>query len=561
VHDLVIRDAQICDGSGKAIFSGEVAVAGGKIVEVGKISGRGKEEVDARGLMLAPGIIDPHTHFDAQITWDPTAQPSVGLGVTTVVMGNCGFTIVPCREKDRDLVLRNLTQVEGMSIDALRQGTRWEFETLPQYLSFLEKRGVVPNVGIYSGHSAIRTYVMGADATRRAATRAEIEQMKDVLRADLAAGAIGFSTSRHEGHNGDGGVPMPSRLADWDELLELVGVLRGARQGHAMMIKSGKDTIPRIEEWAVTSGRPVFISALVHDPANPARVFREMAQIEEANARGRRLYGMVHSLPISMDFTLTSAYPFELLAAWNPAIALYKDKPALAKLYADPGFRAAVRKELAEGAFDREYSIDWGQMFLIKAAKAENRALQGKTIAELAAKDGADPLEWFFDFGLKEDCETQFLVHVLNAEEESVGKLLKNPYGAIALSDAGAHLTLLCDAGFALQMLGHWVRERGDFTLEEATKKLTSGQAAMFGIKDRGLIAPGYWADLFLFDRDTVGVGPKHHVRDLPGGGERLNVDPVGVHGVWVNGTRVVDEKGYVKNTPHAGHVLRQFAT
>ncbi|MGE0270097.1 MAG: amidohydrolase family protein [Alphaproteobacteria bacterium] len=537
-----------------------MATSGGRIVEVGQVTAGGKKEFDAKGLVLAPGIIDPHTHFDAQITWDPTAQPSVGLGVTTVVMGNCGFTIVPCREKDRDLILRNLTQVEGMSLDALRQGTRWEFETLADYLGFLERRGVVPNIAVYSGHSAIRTYVMGADAARRAATPDEIERMKTVLRADMAAGAIGFSTSRHEGHNGDGGIPMPSRLAEWDELLELVSVLREARHGHSMMIKSGKDTIDRIEEWATVSGRPVFISALVHDPANPQRVFREMSQIAAAQDRGRRLYGMVHSLPISMDFTLTSAYPFELLASWNPAIPLYKDKAAVKRLYRDPTFRATVRKELDEGAMEREYSIDWSQMFVIKAAEARHRGHEGKTVAELAAAAGADPFEWFLDFGVEEDCETQFLVHVLNAEEKSVAKLLKDPYGAIALSDAGAHLTLLCDAGFALQVLSRWVRELRVFTLEEAIRKLTATPAAMFGIKERGLIAPGYWADLFLFDPKTVGVGGKRRVSDLPGGGARLTVDPMGVHGVWINGTHVVDERGYLGQVPNAGHVLREFA-
>lgn len=559
MHDLVIRNARICDGSGGALVEGDLGVTDGRIGAIGRGLGRAREQIDAHGLVLAPGIVDPHTHFDAQITWDPTASPSVAHGVTTLIMGNCGFTIAPCRARDRERTLRNLTQVEGMAIEALQTGTRWEFETFPEYLAFLDRRGVVPNVAVYCGHSAVRTWVMGEDANRRAATDDEIEAMRALVRDSLSAGAIGFSTSTFEGHNGAGGVPMPSRLADDREVLGILRVLREAGRGHSMLTRSQSNTIAKFDRWAEVSGRPVFVAPIMHDPVKPQHVFDEMAEIAEAHRQGRRIYAMVHSAPFFEDFTLRSAYTFEMLDAWHPAIALYRDRPALERLYRDAGFRNSVRKALGDDTANRMYSIKWDKVEIVATARPENHALRGRTVAELAQRDGKDPLDWFLDFGLSEDLDTEFSVQILNGDEACVKRLLKDRYSTVALSDAGAHMTLFCYAGYALQMLGRWVRERGDFTLEEAVKKLTATPAALFGIKDRGRLVPGLWADLLLFDPATVGVGAKRRVKDLPGGAARLTTDPIGVHGIWINGVRVADERGVVEGAGKPGQVLREF--
>ncbi len=560
MHDLVIRNARICDGTGAPAFHGAVGVRNDEIVEVGAHVSSGAQEVDAQGLVLAPGIIDIHTHYDAQITWDPFATPSVGLGVTTVIMGNCGFTIAPCRQADRELMLRNLTQVEGMSLDALRAATRWEFETFPEYLGMLERLGVVPNVAVYCGHSAVRTWVMGDDASRRAATDRETAAMKMLVREALEAGAIGFATSTFEGHNGAGGAPMPSRLADERELRELVGCLGAVGRGVFMLTKGRDTTVSLLEGLAADTGRPVMIAALVYDHADPEFVFTDLAQIRAARERGRRLYGQCPCTPITFDFTLTGAYLFEALAAWRPAIPLYGTRPALGQLYADPGFREAVKRELvAPGAYNR-FTDQWHTMTIVEAARPEHKHLELRNVAELAATDGKHPLDWLLDFGAAEDFGTMFDVQILNSDEDQVRRLLKDPNVTIGLSDAGAHLFLFCDAGFGLHLLGRWVRERGDFTLEEAVRALTSVQAEIFGLPDRGVLAVGRKADLFLFDPATVGRGPKERAWDLPTGAMRFTTQPRGVHAVWVNGVQVVDESGLIATSSRPGKVLRRFS-
>jgi len=281
MFDLVIRDVMLVDGLGLPPRRGGVAVKDGRIVEVGYIGGASRATVDGDGLALMPGIIDNHTHYDAQITWDPWASPSPALGVTTAIIGNCGFTIAPCRPQDRDLVMRNLTQVEGMSLDVLRAGIRWEFESVPQYLDMLERNGAALNIAAFAGHSSIRTYVMGDAATERSATPDEVRAMKDLLLEAMRAGAIGFSTSTSPAHNGGGGKPMPSRLADEAELRTLVGSLREAGRGVFMLTKGGHTRIPFLEELARDSTRPVVVAALLHNSTNPESVFQDLDAIAD----------------------------------------------------------------------------------------------------------------------------------------------------------------------------------------------------------------------------------------------------------------------------------------
>src|SRR5919108_3081324 len=282
MHDFVIENATLIDGLGAPRRRGGVAVKDGRLAAVGENLGAATRRIDADGLVVAPGIVDIHTHYDAQLTWDPFATPSTALGVTTVVIGNCGFTIAPCRPEDRDLTLRNLTHVEGMSLDALRAGVAWEFETYPEFLDAMERRGVVPNVGSFVGHSSIRTYVLGADATKRAATEAEIAEMRRLVMEALRAGAIGFATSTLEQHNGENGIPMPSRLADEAELLALTGALGEAGRGVFMLTKGMTTTVPWVQPGAPRNGTPGMNAAMFVGPGDPARVFRELGEIEAA---------------------------------------------------------------------------------------------------------------------------------------------------------------------------------------------------------------------------------------------------------------------------------------
>jgi N-acyl-D-amino-acid deacylase len=537
MFDLVIRDVTLVDGLGMPPRRGGVAVKDGRIVEVGHILGAAKVTVDAEGLALMPGIIDNHTHYDAQLTWDPWASPSPTLGVTTAIIGNCGFTIAPCRARDRELVMRNLTQVEGMSLDVLRAGIRWDFESVPQYLDMLERIGSAPNIAVFAGHSSIRTYVMGEAATERAASREETDAMRKLVLEAMKAGAVGFSTSTSPAHNGGGGKPMPSRLADDSELRALVGCLREAGRGVFMLTKGGHTRISFLEELARDSTRPVIVAALLHNSTNSSSVFDDLDAIGEAQANGHHLVGAVSCCPLSMDFTLHSPYVFEGLESWQPALPL-KGEAFKSKLK-QREFRDAVRAELAKPTHFRLFNSEWDKVHVIESKKRE---LEQRSIAELAR--GQDPLDFMLDLALAEDLDTVFSALLLNSDEAAVGRMLQHPASLVSLSDAGAHLTFFNDAGFGLHLLGHWVRQRGVLTLADAVWRLTGQPAALFGIRERGALKAGYHADLLLFDPATVNRGPKRRVCDLPGGHPRLTTAPVGVHGVWVYGTRIVCKDG-----------------
>ena len=544
MNDLLIRGATVHDGSGGEGRVLDVAVHAGRIVALGTDAGcqPARRTIDAGGLALMPGIVDNHTHYDAQATWDPYCTPSPALGVTTAVIGNCGFTIVPCRPGDRELIMRNLTQVEGMSLDVLRQGIDWQFETIPQYLDFLERRGSAINLAAFVGHSSLRSFVMGEDAPRRAARPDEIAQMRALVLDGLRAGAIGFATSTSPAHNGEGGLPMPSRLAEDDELRSLVGCLREAGRGVFMLTKGGHTRIDFLESLAADSGRPVVVAALLHNSTNPQAVFADLDAIEAARGRGRRMIGAISACPLTNDFTLHSPYPVEGLQSWQPALAL-KGEAFKAKLR-ERAFRDAIRAELAQPAVFRLFNGEWHKVHVVEVADPARRALEHRSIAELAAETGTDPLDFMLDLALAENLDTVFSAVLLNSDEDAVARLLRHPASLVSLSDAGAHLTFFNDAGFGLHLLGHWVRRRGVLDLPAAVRKLTSEPAELFGIAGRGRIAAGAWADLLLFDPARVDRGPKQRVRDLPGGGARLTKPAIGVHGVWVNGEQVADERG-----------------
>jgi N-acyl-D-aspartate/D-glutamate deacylase len=548
MHDLVIRNALLVDGLGSPPRKGDLAIGGDRISALGVVDGPAKASLDADGLALMPGIIDNHTHYDAQITWDPGVSPSPQLGVTTAVIGNCGFTIAPCRAADRGLVMRNLTQVEGMSLEVLEHGIRWGFETLPQYLEMLERQGAAANIAVFAGHSAIRTYVMGEAATQRVATDDEIAAMKRIVLEAMRAGAVGFSTSTSPAHNGEGGVPMPSRLADDRELRVLVGSLREAGRGVFMLTKGGHTRMEFLDELGRDSTRPVVIAALLHNSTNPGSVFKDLEAIHESNARGRRLVGAVSCCPLAMDFTLHSPYTFEGLESWQPALPL--KGAAFKDLLKTQSFREAVRNELSRPAHFRLFNGEWDKVHVVEARRKD---AEQRSIAELARAAGKDPLDAMLDLALEEDLDTVFSALLLNSDEEAVGRMLRHPASLVSLSDAGAHLTFFNDAGFGLHLLGHWVRERGVLPLEEAARRLTGHPASVFGIRSRGALKAGYHADLLLFDPATVSRGPKRRVYDLPGGHPRLTTPAIGVEGVWVNGVRLSGDA-------RPGRLLRDFS-
>src|SRR5262245_7109310 len=560
MHDLIIENATLVDGLGTPRRHGAVAVKDGRFVQVGAVEGTARERLDADGRVLAPGIVDLHTHFDAQLCWDSSAAPSVALGVTTVVIGNCGFTIAPCRPQDRDRTLRNLTHVEGMSLDALRAGVDWQFETYAEYLAMLERKGLVPNVASFVGHSSVRTYVLGEEASSRAATEEEVVRMKAIVLDAMRAGAAGFATSTLEQHNGESGIPMPSRLAEERELLALTGALGGAGRGVFMPHKGMKTMVPWLEKIAAANGRPVMIAAMFIDPNDPDLVFRELDAISAARSRGRELWAQVGCFPLGMEFCLAHPYPLEALIAWHPAIEA-EGSEAFRRVLADPSFRAAVKAEAKSRTVPNRFSYhSFEQQRVLSVTRPEHAALVGKSVAALARAAGKDPFDWLLDFGLDGELEAMFECKLFNTDEEAVKKLLTHPHAAVALSDAGAHLSFLCDAGFGLHLFGHWVRERGDMTLEQAVASVTSRAADIYRIGDRGRIARGTWADLILFDPQTVGRGEKRRVNGLPGGASRVDTPAVGLHGVWVNGARVADERGLTASAGRPGRLIREFS-
>jgi N-acyl-D-amino-acid deacylase len=551
MNDLLIQNALVFDGSGGPAVKKDVAIHAGRFVQP---SGTANKIINAEGLALMPGIIDSHTHFDAQITWDNTLRPSPQLGVTTAVIGNCGFTIAPCHPEHRDLTMRNLTQVEGMSLDVLRTGIDWGFETFPEYLTQLQQNKCLINTAAYIGHSSVRTYVMGQSATDRNATEQEIEQMASIVRQAMHAGAIGFATSTSPAHNGEGGKPMPSRLSSDAEMTALTKAMGETEKGVYMVTKGGQMTIDFLESLAIASKRPVMIAALLHSNTNPTGVFNDLAAITAANLRGNHLIGQVSCCPLSMDFTLMSPYPVEGLESWKPALG--KTGDALKEILGSREFRDSVRRELASPAVFRLFNGEWDQLHITQAATASYRELEQQSFGALAKRLRKDPLDLMLDISIAEDLQTVFTAMLLNSDETAVGQMLNHQHSLISLSDAGAHLTFFNDAGFGLHLLGHWVRDKKVMSLNQAVCELTSKPASIFGFKDRGFIGEGFAADCLLFDPATVGRGSKKRVFDLPGGAPRLTTDALGVIGVWVNGQQIVDSEGLIAEAGLPGKLL-----
>jgi N-acyl-D-amino-acid deacylase len=557
--DLVIRGVTIVDGLGHEPRRADLAVKDGRIAAIGEIKDKATETIDADGLTLTPGIIDVHTHYDAQVTWDATLSPSPSLGVTTAVMGNCGFGIAPALPKSRDLVIRNLSVVEGMDLDALRTGIKWDFESFADYMAMLRRRGAYANLAVLAGHSTIRTAVMGEAASeRKDATPEELTQMKAMVSEAMALGAIGLGASYSLNHSGYGGVPMPSTIAPMSELDALVGAM-GARGRGVVEIASGIKTPAELEPMAAKYGRPFFqgTGVAMYNEQAPERAIRMFDDCAAALHRGNGLYIQIPCQPLSFDFTMANAYPFYSHSAFDPIKAFAPEQ--LKAVFRDPSWRAKFRENAKNPQPGMIFQGNWDRVMVAVAQKPANAKYVNRYAAEIAQTEHRDPLDVVLGLSLDENLETAFLGRFLNVGDDGVARLLKHEAGVVALSDAGAHLIYMCDAGFGLHFLARWVRERGDFDIAEGVRRLTSHPADLYGIQNRGRIAVGAQADLLLFDPDTVGVSPAERVADLPGGGRRTIRRPTGVHGVFCNGVKTFDGKDYVKHAKGPGHVLDRF--
>jgi N-acyl-D-amino-acid deacylase len=547
--DLLLTGATVVDGTGAPGRRADVAVRGDRIVGVGTdLDVDAAETVALDGLVLSPGFIDPHTHYDAQVLWDRDVTPSSWHGVTTVVMGNCGFGIAPTRPEHREIILRTLENVEGMPLDALEAGLPWTFETFPEYLDALDAEPTRLNLAVLFGHTPLRFYVMGTDATERPATEAEVAEMKALLAEGLESGAVGLSSSRTESHIGAYGKPVPSRLADLDEIRALAGVL--GEQGKGTFESTwGPDLF--VEEFADIAkqiDRPVSWAALMTVKENPGY---SVDVAERVAAAGGLVRPQVACKPIIIQITLADPAPFANVPAFGEILALERaDRPAL---YAD----AAWRERAWEGM-----QAKWGQKLLdvtVEETSVHQDLANGPTLGQLAAERGVNPVAVMADLALAEDLDTRFRMVMVNDDPDQIAALLQDPNFLLGLSDAGAHTSQLCDANYATHLLALFHRERSDLSLEQAVWRLTGQPAEVYGLSDRGRIAEGLVADLVAFDPATVGSGPARRVVDFPGGADRLVADSTGVPHVWVRGT-AIRRDGHDLDGVRPGGLLREFA-
>jgi N-acyl-D-amino-acid deacylase len=525
--DLVIRGGTVVDGTGAPRRRADVAISGGRIVEVGeRLSGR--RELDAGGQVVAPGFVDIHTHYDAQVFWDPALTPSSHHGVTSVVAGNCGFSIAPVKAADVALLARTLKHVEDMSFDTLAEGVPWEeFETFPQYLEAVERGGSVLNYGCYVGHTAVRIYVMGDDAYERPATDEELGRMAEVVDQSMAGGAMGFSTSASPTHNGDRGRPVPSRQAGLEELRALLEPVRASGRGVVALLPGVALSHQQMFELQRWVGRPFTWTALLTVKGYPYHE-KVVAEHEAARAEGIEVWPQVSCRPLVFQMNMDE--PFTLNSRPSFSAIMGHSRPQRLAAYRDPAWRQAAWAELTSG-------IPFNFAAVSVAESPAHPELVGRPVLELAADRGCTALDVMLDLSLDDDLKTRFWSVVANDDPDAIAWLLPRDGVLLGLADSGAHVAQLCDACFATDLLGNWVRERQVMSLERAVHKLSGEPAAVYSLAERGTVEPGKAADLCVFDPDTVAPGPLERVWDFPAGGERLTApSPAGMTHVLVNG-------------------------
>ena len=524
--DVLLRGASLIDGTGAPARRMDVAIIGDRIsgvVEPGTlVPDAGTETVDLDGLTLAPGFIDIHTHYDAQILWDGDLTPSSWHGITSVVMGNCGFGVAPTRPEHRETIVRTFENVEGMSMDALESGIDWCFETFPEYLDALDRRAKRINVGAFIGHSTLRLFAMGPE--ERPASEDELATMQRILREAMDAGAVGLSTSRAPHHQGAFGRPVPSRFADVDEVYALASVLGELGKG-VMEIAAGPGLwLEQYSELAVQFGIPVTWTALLTRSDKPGTALRS---VERGAALPGEVYPQMACRPIVAQITMTDPTLLGQVDEWKEVLARPRDDRAV--LYRDAAWRDRARPTTLE-----TWQHRWPRIAVQETvAHAE---VVGIPLDKLAAERGTTPFDLMLDLALAENLATRFQVVMDNDYEEEIGELLTDKRTLLGLSDAGAHASQLCDACFSTHLLGHWARDRKAISLEDAVWRLTGQPHEAFRLHDRGLVREGFFADLVAFDPATVGIRPAERVYDQPGGADRVIVRSTGIEHVWVNG-------------------------
>ncbi|TDC65011.1 amidohydrolase [Actinomadura sp. GC306] len=527
--DLLLRRASLIDGTGGPARPADVAVEDGRVSAVrppGELApGEATEVVDLDGLVLAPGFIDVHTHYDAQILWDGDLTPSSWHGVTSVVMGNCGFGVAPTPPAHRETVVRTLENVEGMSMEALEAGIDWCFETFPEYLAAIGRRRKRLNAGALIGHSPLRLSVVGAE--ERPATDEEIATMRRVVGEAVAAGAMGFSTSRQPAHQGAYGRPVPSRFAETGEVYEIASVLGELGRGIVQVSIGPGMFIGQFSELAQRHGVAVTWTALVARADKPGAALRT---VERAAALPGEVYPQIACRPIVMQIGMADPGPLAEIDAWKDVLA--RPRAERADLYRDRAWRDRAREATLAA-----WSHRWPK------TSVEETGVHGDAVGipldRLARERGTTPFDLMLDLALSDGMGTRFRVVLDNDGDDEVGELLAGDRTLLGLSDAGAHASQLCDACFSTHLLGHWVRERGALTLEHAVWRLTGHPHRAFRIAGRGLVREGFHADLVAFDPETVGTTPIERVHDQPGGADRLVVRSTGVEHTWVNGVAI----------------------
>ncbi len=559
-YDLVIKNGVVIDGSGLPRYRADVGVLGGRVTAIGRIRESAREVIDADGQVVAPGFVDGHTHMDAQVFWDPLGTCSCWHGVTSVVMGNCGFTLAPCAKADRHLVVKNLERAEDIAGEAMDAGIEWTWTTFPQFLDAIEALPKGINYAGYLGHSALRTYVMGERAFDKPAGEDDLRGMEQELRAALQAGAMGFTTSRSPSHETPDRRPVASRLATWDEVRRLVGVMGEMNAGIFEIAgerfpgdaEGLRDYHVRLRDLAVDTGRPVTWG-LFSRREDPTLWRTYLALLEETAAAGGRMFAQVHSRALTVVLSFKTNLPFDRLPVWRElrALPLEEQKRRLR----DPELLRRLVEAAREpdeqqpiGAEARSADYEW--LFLMDTPDGPYRS-----IAEIARERSCDPVEAMIDLALEREFERYFLQPIANENQESALELIRHPRTAVTFSDSGAHVSQIMDASLQTHLLAHWVRRKQALTLEQAVRRLSFDNATHWGFADRGLIREGFAADLIVFDPDTVGPEMPEVLHDLPAGARRLVQRARGISATVVNGETVLRDGKHTGALP--GRLLR----
>ena len=552
-YDLLIKNGTVVDGTGAPRRHADVAVKDGRIVEIGAIKDGARQVTDAEGQVVCPGFFDPHTHYDAQITWDRLLSSSAEHGITSVVMGNCGVGIAPCKPQARELLMDDLVNVEGMDKEVLSAGINWNFETFPEYMDVAERNSGGINRAFLMPLAPLRTFVMGAEATERSASADETRAMTALLSEAIQAGAAGFSTTVMPSHVGHGGKPFAARVASRDELSAYCGVLKKIGRGVIEMAltkqfsRFADDEYEMLDFMLTASGRPVTWLSVHNLVERPGGVQEVLAKAAPLIKRGG--LPQILTRPLVADMNLRRPFQFgEMKCAKNIFDAPFERQLAM---YADPSFRNAFKEELKLG---RKWNAKGISVF--KVTNPRLKAYEGSTIGDIAAKLNQDPNDVFFEIAADDNLETKYVVPRANTDRARIPDLLNDPRTLIGLSDAGAHVDMFAEAGYTTYLLGHWVREQQALSLEAAVKRITADPADYFGFKDRGRLTPGAAADIVVLDADRVGSPERASlVRDLPANGARMVSKAEGILQVFVNGTQLYRDGKHTGNFP--GKVLR----